>query len=163
MSTNFRPTTPEQLLAAEEIRNLVLWYGFCVDNGKLEDLVATFVPDGAWDSTDNGHGRHIGHEAMRAFFGKFPDLRQAYHHLVSSPMFLDIGPDDAHAIVTYTSRIMFNGRNDVVLEAGRYHDHYVRAADGWRFRERVLEHVIPSRTAPRDFVDSNASVGGALD
>jgi len=165
----FRPTTVDHLLALEEIRLLVLSYSYCVDGGE-GDLVGLFTEDGVWDSSDNGHPKLVGREELTRFFGDSATRqrrrqeqdeagRSRLHHMVLSPLVTDLTDDEAHGISTYTGQVIFSGRSYTVLEAGRYHDHYVRTPDGWRFRARVLEHMLPSRSLENKLLTSEESLG----
>jgi hypothetical protein len=165
MPIAFRPTTVEHLLAIEEIRLLVLSYSYCVDGGG-GDIVGLFTEDGIWDSSDNGHPKLVGREALRGFFGsaeareiRRQSGRSKLNHVVLSPLITDMGDGEAHGVCTYAGQVIFDGRPYVVQEAGRYHDHYVRTGDGWRFRARVLEHVFPSRSQEIHLVTSEESLG----
>jgi len=161
MTKAFRPTTLEHLIAMEEIRQLVLRYSFCVDGGRgVVDaaIYELFTEDGVWDSSDNGHGRYVGRQALSNFFsggggkvrptwynGGRKDKQRLLVHSVNNPLITEFDGDEARGIVTYNGQVLFDGVDYVVLEAGRYNDHYARTADGWRFKSRVLEHVLPSR------------------
>ena len=48
-----------------EIRELVARYNYAIDEGRPEEWVATFVPDGTFESTLLG--KHTGPEALHAF------------------------------------------------------------------------------------------------
>ena len=164
MPTAFRPTTLEHLLAIEEIRLLVLSYSYFVDGGD-GDIVSLFTEDGVWDSSDNGHPKLTGWSELSRLFGdrEGRELRRQsgnrLNHVVLSPLITDLDEHEGHGVCTYAGQVLFNGRSYVVQEAGRYHDHYVRTPDGWRFRSRVLEHVFPSRSQELSLLTSEESLG----
>src|SRR5262249_24359204 len=158
MTNVFRPTTIAHLLAIEEIRQLVLRYSYCVDTRRSEEIFDLFTEDGVWDSSDNGHGRPEGREAIRRFFGGGKSVVNMAHHLLLSPLITELSDDEAHGVCSYTGQVNFNGTSYVCLEAGRYNDHYVRTADGWRFKARVLEHVFPSRRQEIDVLTREQSL-----
>src|SRR5262249_42476432 len=142
MTSAFRPTTLEHLIAIEEIGLLVQSYAYLVDGGP-GDLVALFSDDGLFDSSDNGHVKVEGRAELLRFFGdrearqdRRRSTRNQLHHIVATPLITDLDGDEARGICTYAGQYYFDGRSYIVLEAGRYHDHYVRTAEGWRFRAR---------------------------
>jgi len=152
MTSAFRPTTVDHLLAIEEIRLLVQRYAYYSDGGS-GDLVDLFTDDGVFDSSDNDHVKLVGREELLGLFGdtstrerRKQSTRNQLHHIVATPLITDLSDDEAHGICTYAGQYYFDGRSYIVLEAGRYNDHYVRTTDGWRFRARVLEHLFPSRS-----------------
>ncbi|MET0293459.1 MAG: nuclear transport factor 2 family protein [Phenylobacterium sp.] len=179
MPKAFRPTTLEHFLAYEEIRQLVLRYAYCVDGGRgiLDNAVGDlFTEDGVWDSSDNGHGRYQG-ENLRKFFSGGDAAARANPlptwykngpnsgstflcHTVNAPLILEFTGDEARGVVTYNGQVLFNGADHTVLEAGRYNDHYVRTPDGWKFKERRLEHILPSRKQPLTTATLNESLPG---
>src|SRR5262249_23921953 len=58
---------PWELIAREQIRDLVSEYAHCADGGRFDQLVALFAPAGVLE-TPAGHA-HSGREAIRAFLG----------------------------------------------------------------------------------------------
>ncbi|GAA2848730.1 hypothetical protein GCM10010472_02060 [Pseudonocardia halophobica] len=147
MPPAFRPTTVEHLLAVEEIRLLVLSYSYRVDGGE-GNIADLFTDDGVWDSSDNDHPVLRGRAELESFFGDAESRRARGNritHLVLSPLILELDDDEARAVCSYTGQVLFGGNDYIVQEAGRYHDRYVRTPQGWRIRERVLEHLLPSR------------------
>jgi hypothetical protein len=110
-------------------------YTQALDDGRTEDVVATFCPDGQCDMP--GLGRHVGHEALRQAYGRLaPAVPQ--RHLVLNTLLTDWNDDEAHA----SSDVVLLLKGDAgwsVQLVGRYHDvlHYRHGA--WRFHSRVAE------------------------
>src|SRR5262249_39099291 len=95
MTNVFRPTTNAHKRAIEEIGELVLRYSYCVDTRRSEEIFDLFTEDGVWDSSDNGHGRPEGREAIRRFFGGGKSVVNMAHHLVLSPLITELSDDEA--------------------------------------------------------------------
>ena len=110
-------------------------YTHALDDGRTDDLVATFCPDGVCDMP--GLGRHEGREALRQAYGRFaPDPAQ--RHLVLNTEVTAWGDDEAHA----TSDVVFLHKGDrgwTVRLVGRYHDVLHRDGETWRFHRRMAE------------------------
>jgi len=122
---------------AEGVRATIAAYTHALDDGRTDDIVATFCPEGAVDIP--GMGAHAGHDALRAAYTKWKP-RQPQRHLVVNTLVSDWNDTEASA----TSDVIFLLQGDagwVVQVVGRYHDvlHY---ADGtWRFHRRTAEFV----------------------
>ena len=64
---------------AEGVRAALAVYTQALDDGRVDDVVATFCPEGA--CAIPGMGTHEGHEALRAAYTKWKP-RQPQRHLV---------------------------------------------------------------------------------
>jgi SnoaL-like domain len=122
---------------AEGVRAAIAAYTQALDDGRTEDVVATFCPDGGCDIP--GLGRHRGHDALRqAYAGIVPARPQ--RHLVLNTLVTDWSQDEA----TATSDVIFirQGKEGwAILLVGRYHD-TLHAQDGtWRFHHRSAEFL----------------------
>ncbi|MET0830483.1 MAG: nuclear transport factor 2 family protein [Microbacterium sp.] len=158
MTLAFHPTTLAQILILEEIRQLVLTYSHRIDNGGGGDLADLFTEDGIWDSTDNGYPRLEGRRRIADFFGDETARAGRGHrlsHAVVGPVILRFTDTEIDAVCGFRGQALFKDRDDVVLDAGRYHDSYRRTADGWRIRSRRLEHVFPARLQSLDAAGEN--------
>ena len=56
-----------ELIAREQIRDLVAAYAHCADGGRFDELVALFATDGVLETPDGQ--MHRGRAAIRAFLG----------------------------------------------------------------------------------------------
>jgi hypothetical protein len=127
---------------AEGVRATLAAYTQALDDGRTDDVVATFCPDGA--CTIPGLGTHEGHEALRAAFGGWTP-RRPQRHLVLNTLVTDWDDHEARAV----SDVVFvlQGRDGWAIQlVGRYHD-TLHCADGtWRFhrREAVFEPAPPT-------------------
>lgn len=130
-------STPTFAEVAEGVRAAIAAYTLALDDGRTDDVVATFCPDGSCDIP--GLGTHQGHEALRAAYARVVP-RRPQRHLVGNTLVTDWSDREARAI----SDVVFLLKGDAgwaVQLVGRYHDtlHY---ADGvWRFHHRRAEFL----------------------
>jgi hypothetical protein len=122
---------------AEGVRAAIAAYTLALDDGRVDDIVATFCPDGGCDIP--GLGAHEGHDELRtAFEAVRPQVPQ--RHLVLNTLVTEWDDENASA----TSDVLFMLRGDgrwSVLMVGRYHDTLHRAGDSWRFHRREVEWI----------------------
>lgn len=126
---------PAEVVAG--VGQLIAAYTQALDDGRTDDVVATFTDDGVCDMP--GLGRHQGHEALREAYGRV-EPRVPQRHLVLNTVVT--GWDDPEA--TAVSDVVFVLRGDRgwgVQLVGRYHDRLLRGDDGWRFCGRRAEFV----------------------
>jgi hypothetical protein len=122
---------------AEGVRAAIAAYTLALDDGRTDDVVATFCPDGQCDIP--GLGRHEGHDALRAAYAKVTP-RRPQRHLVLNTLVTEWNDDEAHAI----SDVVFVLQGDTgwaVQLVGRYDDTLRRDDGGWRFHRRTAEFV----------------------
>jgi hypothetical protein len=112
-------------------------YTQALDDGRTDDLVATFCPDGLCDMP--GLGRHEGHEALRLAYGTWkPTTPQ--RHLIVNTLVTKWDGDEARA----TSDIVLMLKVEAgwtIGVVGRYEDVLHRDGDAWRFHQRVASFV----------------------
>ena len=121
---------------AEGVKAAIAAYAQALDDGRVDDLVATFCTDG---TADLGFGVYEGHAALReAFQGFVPQVPQ--RHVVSNTLVTQWSDTDAQA----TSDLVFMVKGDggwATSLVGRYTD-TLRNDDGiWRFARRVVEFL----------------------
>jgi hypothetical protein len=123
--------------AVEGIRATIAAYTHALDDGRTDDVVATFCPDGICDIP--GMGTHVGHDALRVAYAKWAP-RRPQRHLVVNTLVTDWDDHEAQA----TSDVIFLLQGDAgwaVQVVGRYHD-TLHCTDGtWRFHRRTAEFV----------------------
>lgn len=121
----------------EGVRATIAAYTQALDDGRTEDVVATFCPDGVCDIP--GMGIHEGHDALRkAYSGWKPDRPQ--RHLVVNTLVTDWNDHEANTI----SDVIFLLRGDsgwAIQLVGRYQDTFHHADGAWRFHHRAAEFV----------------------
>ena len=124
---------------AEGVRNTIAAYTQAVDDGRTDDVVATFCADGGVDIP--GLGTHEGHDALRGAYAAVAPQRPQ-RHLVLNTLITDWSDESASA----TSDVVFllqrkEGWSPLLV--GRYHDVLHPAGDGtWRFHHRTAEFTI---------------------
>jgi len=120
---------------AEGIRATLAAYVHALDDGRTDDVVATFCPDGAVEIP--GMGTHEGHEALRAAYEGWKPRRPQRHLVLNTHV-----TDWSEAEATATSDVIFilQGKAGWAIQlVGRYHD-TLHLHDGtWRFHRRVAE------------------------
>ncbi|HJR25571.1 MAG TPA: nuclear transport factor 2 family protein [Acidimicrobiales bacterium] len=124
---------PSYAEVVEGVRAALAAYAHALDDGRTDDVVAMFCPDGVLDT---GRGTIEGHDALRAAFAKWvPQVPQ--RHLVLNTHVREWSSDVAAAV----SDVVFLARPDdtwSVQLVGRYEDLLHRSDDtgSWRFHRR---------------------------
>ena len=120
------PARVRRLEDLHAIGQLRAHYCQSLDDGRWDDLVDLFTPDGAFVGLSTARG----HDELRTFFA---DLQDG-----ASNETIDLVGTPAHSATGATwldQPCVVDGRAHVA--AGRYEDQMVRCADGrWRFSER---------------------------
>lgn len=122
---------------AEGVRATIARYTHALDDGRTDDIVATFCDDGGCDIP--GLGRHTGHDALRVAFANWIP-RRPQRHLVFNTLVTEW--DERRAEATSDVVFLLKGASGWSAEAvGRYHDE-LRCDDGeWRFVRRAAEFL----------------------
>ncbi len=119
------------------VGNTMAAYTQALDDGRTEDIVATFCPDGVCDMP--GLGRHVGHDALRAAYDRWKP-RKPQRHLIANTLVTEWDEHQARV----SSDVVFLHQSDggwVVGVVGRYED-ILHFDDGaWRFHRRVATFV----------------------
>ena len=124
---------------AEGVRAAIAAYTHALDDGRTDDLVATFCADGAVDIP--GMGTHEGHDALRAAYARWSP-RSPQRHLVLNTLVTSWDDAEATAVSDVVFLLLTDGSWNVEV-VGRYRD-TLRHEDGtWRFSRRVAEFVTP--------------------
>jgi len=114
------------------VRTAIASYTHALDDGRAEDVVATFCADGVVEIP--GLGTHEGHEALLAAFSKWRP-RQPQRHLVLNTHVTRWDDQEAEAISDVVFLLLVEGEWAVKL-VGRYHDVLHLEGDRWRFHRR---------------------------
>jgi hypothetical protein len=129
--------TPTYADVVEGVRATIAAYTHALDDGRTDDVVATFCPDGVCEIP--GMGTHAGHDALRAAYTKWTP-RRPQRHLVVNTLVTDWNEHEARA----TSDVIFLLQGDAgwsVQVVGRYHDTLHNDDGTWRFHRRAAEFV----------------------
>jgi hypothetical protein len=121
----------------EGVRAAIAAYTHALDDGRTDDVVATFCADGGCDIP--GLGTFEGHDALRAGYDKWKP-RRPQRHLVVNTLVTDWNDLEANAV----SDVVFLLKGDAgwaVQVVGRYHDTLQYRDGAWRFYRRVAEFV----------------------
>jgi ketosteroid isomerase-like protein len=136
------PTTYTE--AVEGIRAAMAAYAQALDDGRTDDIVATFCPDGVCEIP--GMGTYEGHDALRSAFAEWTP-RQPQRHLVVNTLVTEWNEHEARA----TSDIVFLLKGEegwAIPLVGRYHD-LLHFADGtWHFHSRTTRFVTSVGSSP---------------
>lgn len=123
---------------AEGVRATIARYTQALDDGRTDDVVATYCPDGSCDIP--GLGTHQGHDALRAAYSRW-EPKQRQRHLVVNTLVNDWDEHEATAISDVVFCLLGESGWAIQL-VGRYNDTLHRADDGtWRFHRRVADFV----------------------
>jgi len=124
-----------ELIAREQIRDLVAAYAHCADSGRFDELTALFAADGVLETPDGQ--QHRGAGAIRTFLGgtkaqlaaatATPFIR---HHV--STLRIAVADQNEATGAAYFFVVTERGPD----HWGRYRDHYVCRDGQWRFAHR---------------------------
>ena len=118
---------------AEGVRAAIAAYTLALDDGRTDDIVATFCPDGSVDIP--GMGAHEGHDALREAYARIAPKRPQ-RHVVVNTLVTDWDDHEASA----TSDVLFLHLGDAgwsILLVGRYQDTLHHDDGTWRFHHRA--------------------------
>jgi hypothetical protein len=120
---------------AAGVANTVAAYTQALDDGRTDDVVATFCPDGSCDMPGLGH--HEGHDALRAAYARVVP-RQPQRHLIVNTHVSEWA--DREAFATSDVVLLLKGEAGwAVAVVGRYTDVLHHDGTAWRFHSRVAE------------------------
>jgi ketosteroid isomerase-like protein len=131
------PGTLTRADVAEGVRAAIATYTQALDDGRTDDVVATFCPDGSCEMP--GLGVFTGVAALREAYAGWKPARPQ-RHLVLNTVVTSWEGDEAHATSDFVFVLKGESRWGVEL-VGRYHDVLHRDGDDWRFHSRVAEFV----------------------
>jgi hypothetical protein len=116
------------------VRDTIAAYTQALDDGRVDDVVATFTADGGIDIP--GMGAHTGSDALRLAYRSF-QAPAPLKHLVVNTLVREEG-DEA----TASSDVVVLAKSDKgwrVQIVGRCHDALRREGGTWRFTSRRAE------------------------
>ena len=124
------------------LADLIAAYGWALDTGDTEALVACFTPDArmveeVFEDADVWLG-HAGIRALAAHYFGAPGFPGRQHHVTQTQYFPD-GPDKVR-MKSFAFVTECEGEPPYVLRfAGWYEDEAIRCEDGeWRFSARTI-------------------------
>jgi hypothetical protein len=115
-------------------------YTHALDDGRTDDVVATFCVDGGCDIP--GLGTHSGHDALRAAYAAFQPKRPV-RHVISNVEITAWNADIADAVSDVVVLAQQRDGAWAIQVVGRYRDSLRRdrGDDVWRFHHRAAEFV----------------------
>jgi ketosteroid isomerase-like protein len=124
-------------VVAEGVRATIAAYTHALDDGRTDDVVATFCTDGV--CAIPGMGTHEGHDALRAAYARWAPRRPQRHLVVNTHVH---EWTDAEAKATSDVVFLLLGDDGWSVQlVGRYHDVLRREGGTWRFARRDAEFV----------------------
>ena len=128
-------TTTTFTEVVEGIRATIARYTQALDDGRTDDVVATYCPDGAFELP--GTGTFEGHDALReTYAGWVP--RRPQRHLVANT--LVTAWDDHEATATSDVALLIKGDAGwAVTFVARYHDVLHQDEGEWKFHRRTVD------------------------
>lgn len=114
------------------IRELVARYNYAIDEGRPEEWVATFVPDGTFESA--ALGSHTGADALLAFATGYIAAVTGRH--CTTDFVVDVDGDDARSRCYLIA--VNNSTAPTVSTTAVYDDVLRRTPEGWRFVHRKV-------------------------
>jgi ketosteroid isomerase-like protein len=136
MPNDSAPATIGDRLA---INDLFVRYTTALDAGEVETVIGCFTADAVLESPVIG--QIAGHEAIRAFAGRFAKLREdgtQFRHMITN-LAVELAGQHARATCYLLVLITRNGKIRQ-LPPGHYECDLVKENGDWRFRRRVVFH-----------------------
>jgi ketosteroid isomerase-like protein len=116
------------------IRELTARYNYAIDDGRVDEWVATFTEDGTFESSLLG--KHTGKEALRAFGEGYSAAFTGRH--CTTDHVVDLDGDRARQRCYLV--LVNNDGGSRVSTTAVYEDELRRTPNGWRFTNR---RVVP--------------------
>ncbi|MGH9275241.1 MAG: nuclear transport factor 2 family protein [Acidimicrobiales bacterium] len=118
----------------EGVRATIAAYTHALDDGRTDEVVATYCPDGAFELV--GTGTFEGHDALRdAYAGWTP--RKPQRHLVANTLVSDWSEHEATA--TSDVVLIVQGAAGWAIEfVARYADTLHHVDGSWKFHRRTV-------------------------
>jgi len=128
-------TTYREVVAG--VQAAIAAYTHALDDGRTDDVVATFCADGGCDIP--GLGTFEGHDALREAYAGWKPKRPTRHVVVNT---LVTEWDEHEAKATSDVIVLVKGDASwAIAVVGRYDDTLHHADGTWRFHRRVAEFV----------------------
>jgi uncharacterized protein (TIGR02246 family) len=140
-------TSGEEFRMTDEgaIQQNISRYNEAASTRDWEAAVATYIPDGVWESVGSGH-RFEGRDAIRDALIAFTSALE-YVVQINAPAVISVDGDSAAARSVVRESGKFAGRDEGIEAFGIYVDRLVRTTEGWRFAQRRFElkwlHRVP--------------------
>lgn len=118
----------------EGVRATIATYTHALDDGRTDDVVATYCPDGVFEMP--GVGTFEGHDALREAYAGWKPQRPQRHLVVNT---LVTGWDEHEAAATSDVVFVLEGGSGWTIQfVARYRDTLHHDGDTWRFHRRTV-------------------------
>ncbi len=125
-------------------------YAIGLDTFDPQVALSAFSDDAVWDATQVGLERYEGRDAVLEFFERDAAAVDKQFHIITNHRLEFIDTDHAHGTnYVFAEAEMKNGATIKAIALNE--DTYVRTADGWRIRSRVIS---PLTTPEMDGFDA---------
>ena len=122
------------------IQDLVIMYGFLMDERDVDHIPRLFTSDGTLRSQDGVFAASGIDAIVKTYQGRFAALGATNHvshgHVV---VFDDEQPDHAKGLVAGHAEVVRDGV--AMLVALRYKDEYRRTSVGWQLQDRLMSYM----------------------
>ena len=118
----------------EGVRAAIAAYTHALDEGRNDDVLATYWPDGVFDMP--GVGTYEGLDALRGAYDSWTP-KAPQRHLVLNTLVTDWSDDAANAVSDVVFIVPGKTGWSIVFVA-KYHDVLERDGDAWKFRRRTV-------------------------
>jgi hypothetical protein len=132
----------EALRSAEEIRNLLVRYGLCLDGKDFEGYAALFTDNGVLDAP---LGKATGPENIRGVLEDMLGPINPGFHLFANPL-IEVDGDEATSTSRFSDIQAIEGEPPELRLVGHYDDVLSRENGRWRFARRTI--TIDAGSAP---------------
>jgi hypothetical protein len=122
---------------AEGVRAAIATYTHALDDGRTDDVVATFCPDGGCEIP--GLGTYQGHDALRGAYAKWEPTRPQ-RHLILNTLVTERSDVEATAVSDVVFLLLGKSGWSIQL-VGRYHDTLHHTDGAWKFHRRTATFV----------------------
>jgi 3-phenylpropionate/cinnamic acid dioxygenase small subunit len=137
----------ERVAAELEIRNVIARLAQLADTGEVDEYVAQFTDDAAWEMPDNERlgipgSVRTGRDQIRAGVHERRDAgiqgpgSDTLHSITTTSVRLD-GADAARAH-SYFQFVIHTATAPTLQNMGQYDDTFRRTPDGWKLARRVI-------------------------
>jgi hypothetical protein len=130
---------------AEGVRATIAAYTQALDDGRTDDVVATFCPDGVCEIP--GLGTHAGRDALRAAYSQW-EPKRPQRHLILNTLVTVVSDTEATAVSDVVFLLLGRSGWNVQL-VGRYQDTLHHHDGSWQFRRRTATFVTDD-SAPKE-------------
>jgi 3-phenylpropionate/cinnamic acid dioxygenase small subunit len=136
-----------------EIEALIVRYATMVDQRKWELMDSVFAEGATIDYTSTGGRKGPYRETLRWLDRALAPWPTNLHFVTN--LAVEVQGDRARSrcyFLAPMARAKPDGSQEVITNAGIYHDTLVRTRDGWRISERVCEQTLRIGELPRGYV-----------